>query len=93
MGALTHVRNRAPLIGGSFAMWGGCFSSIDCMMLYYRQVDDPWNAIVSGFITGGVLAFRSGPQAAFKNAMIGGIMLTLIEGVTVMITQYSMRMQ
>ena len=92
MGGLTHVRNRAPLIGGSFAMWGGCFSSIDCMMLYYRQVDDPWNAIVSGFITGGVLAFRSGPQAAFKNALIGGVMLTLIEGVTVMITQYSMRM-
>lgn len=36
MGGLTHVRNRAPLIGGSFAMWGGCFSSIDCLMLYYR---------------------------------------------------------
>lgn len=25
---LTHIRNRAPIIGGSFAMWGGCFSSI-----------------------------------------------------------------
>ena len=61
IGGLTHVRNRAPLIGGSFAMWGGCFSTIDCLMLYYRQTDDPWNAVVSGFITGGVLAFRSGP--------------------------------
>ena len=86
MGGLTHVRNRAPLIGGSFAMWGGCFSSIDCLMLYYRQKDDPLNAIVSGFLTGGVLAFRSGPQSAFKNAIIGGTMLCLIEGVTVMIT-------
>ena len=93
MGAVTHVRNRAPLIGGSFAMWGGCFSTIDCLMLYYRQKDDPFNAIFSGFMTGGVLAFRSGPQAAFKNALIGGTMLCLIEGVTVMITQYSMRMQ
>mmetsp|Transcript_3409 Transcript_3409/g.5757 ORF Transcript_3409/g.5757 Transcript_3409/m.5757 type:complete len:141 (+) Transcript_3409:51-473(+) len=92
MGGLTHVRNRAPLIGGSFAMWGGCFSTIDCLMIYYRQTDDPWNAIVSGFLTGGILQFRSGPQAAFKNALIGGIMLTLIEGVTVAITQYSMRM-
>ena len=36
MGGLTHVRNRAPVIGGSFAMWGGCFSSIDCLMMWYR---------------------------------------------------------
>jgi len=93
MGGLTHVRNRAPLIGGSFAMWGGCFSSIDCLLLWYRQHDDPLNAVVSGFLTGGILAFRSGPQAAFKNAAIGGVMLCLIEGVTVMISQYSMRMQ
>ena len=80
------MRNRAPVIGGSFAMWGGMFSSIDCLMVYYRQTDDPWNAIVSGFLTGGILQMRSGPQTAFKNAMIGGVMLTLIEGVTVMIT-------
>ena len=92
MGGMTHVRNRAPLIGGSFAMWGGCFSSLDCTLLWYRQQDDPWNAVMSGFLTGGILAIRSGPQAAFKNAVIGGVMLCLIEGVTVMISQYSMRM-
>ena len=44
---------------GSFAMWGGVFSSMDCLMIYYRQKDDPWNAVASGFITGGVLAIRS----------------------------------
>ena len=58
-------------------------------MIHFRQVDDPWNAIVAGFLTGGVLQIRSGPQAAFKQAMIGGFMLALIEGVTVMLTQYS----
>ena len=93
MGELVHIRNRAPLIGGSFAMWGGCFASLDCLLLHYRQRDDPMNAVMSGFLTGGILAFRSGPQAALKNAFIGGFMLCLIEGVTVMITQYSMRMQ
>ena len=72
-------------------MWGGCFSSIDCLLIWYRQQDDPFNAMFAGFLTGGILAFRSGPQAAFKNAVIGGVMLTLIEGVTVMITAYSMR--
>jgi import inner membrane translocase subunit TIM17 len=42
-------------------MWGGCFSSIDCLMLLYRQKEDPFNLIASGFLTGGILAFRSGP--------------------------------
>ena len=74
-------------------MWGGCFSSIDCLLLHYRNQDDPKNAVIAGFMTGGILAFRSGPQAAFKNALIGGVMLSLIELVTVMITQYSMRMK
>jgi import inner membrane translocase subunit TIM17 len=43
---------------GSFAMWGGVFSSMDCLLIYYRQKDDPWNAIAAGAITGGVLAIR-----------------------------------
>lgn len=43
---------------GSFAMWGGVFSSVDCLLIYYRQKDDPWNAVAAGFITGGVLAIR-----------------------------------
>jgi 4-amino-4-deoxy-L-arabinose transferase-like glycosyltransferase len=43
---------------GSFAMWGGVFSSMDCLLIYYRQKDDPLNAIIAGFITGGILAIR-----------------------------------
>lgn len=61
MGGLTHVRNRAPLIGGSFGMWGFCFSTVDCLFMHYRQQDDPWNAVAAGFVTGGVLQLRSGP--------------------------------
>jgi import inner membrane translocase subunit TIM17 len=60
MGGMTHIRNRAPILGGSFAMWGGCFSSVDCMLMYYRQMEDPKNQIAAGFITGGVLAIRQG---------------------------------
>ena len=60
MGGLCHVRNRTPILGGSFAMWSGCFSSIDCMMIYYRGVDDPLNAITAGFLTGGILQIRAG---------------------------------
>jgi import inner membrane translocase subunit TIM17 len=43
---------------GNFAAWGGCFSLFDCGLAYARGKEDPWNAISSGFITGGVLAAR-----------------------------------
>lgn len=91
LGGLLHVRNRAPFLGGSFAMWGGVFSSIDCLMIYLRQKDDPYNAIVSGFLTGGILAIRGGLSVAFKNAFIGGVILMLIEGVSVVVSSIAMR--
>jgi import inner membrane translocase subunit TIM17 len=74
-------------------MWGGVFSSIDCLMIYMRQKDDPYNAIVSGFLTGGVLAIRGGLSIAFKNAFIGGVILMLIEGVSVVVSSVAMRHQ
>jgi len=54
------VRNRAPFLGGNFGLWGGLFSSTECLLISYRQKDDPWNAIAAGFITGGALAIRGG---------------------------------
>jgi len=72
-------------------MWGGVFSSIDCLMIYLRQKDDPYNAIVSGFLTGGILAIRGGLSVAFKNAFIGGVILMLIEGVSVVVSSIAMR--
>ena len=93
MGGLTHIRNRAPFLAGSFAMWGCCFSSIDCLMIYLRQKDDPWNAIVSGGLTGGILAIRSGMNTAFQNAIIGAVILGLIEGVSIVFQSMQMRKQ
>jgi len=63
---ICHVRNRAPFLGGNFGLWGGIFSSIDCLLIYYRQKDVPSNAVISGFLTGGVLAIRSGLASAFR---------------------------
>lgn len=34
------------------------FSTFDCAVKGYRQKEDPWNAIMSGFLTGGCLAAR-----------------------------------
>lgn len=52
---------------------------MDCLLIHYRQKDDPWNAVMAGFITGGVLAIRGGASQAFKQAMMGGMILAIIE--------------
>jgi len=86
-GALFAARQRAPILGGNFAVWGGTFSSFDCSLMYVRQRDDHWNAIASGFLTGGVLAARGGWKAASRNAVIGGVLLGIIEGVAALLTK------
>ena len=58
------------------------FSSMDCLLINYRQKDDPYNAIMAGFTTGGLLAIRGGTSVAFKQAIAGGCILFLIEGVS-----------
>ncbi|EHB03755.1 Mitochondrial import inner membrane translocase subunit Tim17-A [Heterocephalus glaber] len=62
-GSLTAIKTRAPQLGGSFAVWGGLFSMIDCSMVQVRGKEDPWNSITSGALTGAILAARS-PQFA-----------------------------
>ncbi|KAJ1909470.1 translocase of the inner membrane [Tieghemiomyces parasiticus] len=81
VGAMTAVKARAPVLGGNFAVWGGMFSTFDCAMKSVRQKEDPWNSIASGFITGGLLAARGGLKTATASAVVGGILLALIEGV------------
>lgn len=88
-GAIDAVKVRAPMIGGSFAVWGGLFSTFDCSLQAVRHKEDPWNSIMAGAMTGGVLASRSGMRAASKSAAIGGILLAVIEGVSIVITRYS----
>ncbi|CAG9317847.1 unnamed protein product [Blepharisma stoltei] len=92
-GAITAVKLRAPVLGGSFAAWGGIFSTCDCFLLWYRQQDSPFNAIVSGLVTGGALALRSGFQIAWRNAVAGGLILAIIEGVNTGYTSLMIRQQ
>ncbi|KAL1532534.1 Mitochondrial import inner membrane translocase subunit TIM17-2 [Salvia divinorum] len=54
-GGSQAVRMNAPRVGGSFAVWGGLFSTFDCTMVYMRQKEDPWNSIIAGATTGGLL--------------------------------------
>lgn len=89
IGSITSIKARSPIIAGNFAVWGGMFSTIDCTLVHFRQKEDPWNSIVSGAATGGILAARNGVAAMAGSAIIGGVLLALIEGVGILFTRLS----
>ena len=59
---MQAIRREAPRIGGSFAVWGGLFSTFDCTLVAVRHKEDPWNSIAAGALTGGFLSLRTGEQ-------------------------------
>eukprot|EP01083_Nonionella_stella_P100889 285146_1 len=84
-GCVQAIRQRAPVTGGAFALWGLSFSTFDCAIAKYRKKEDPWNAIMAGAATGGLLAARSGYKAVLMQAAFGGIFLAMIEGMGIAI--------
>ncbi|KAL8522129.1 hypothetical protein ACS0TY_012322 [Phlomoides rotata] len=87
IGGSQAVRMNAPRVGGSFAVWGGLFSTFDCTMVYVRQKEDPWNSIIAGAATGGFLQMRQGLGASSRSALFGGVLLALIEGAGIMLNK------
>lgn len=87
-GGTTAVRMNVPRVGGSFAVWGGLFSTFDCAMVYARKKEDPWNSIAAGAATGGLLSLRQGPLAAGRSALVGAVLLALIEGAGIMVNRF-----
>ncbi|XP_010498468.1 PREDICTED: mitochondrial import inner membrane translocase subunit TIM17-1-like [Camelina sativa] len=88
-GGLQSLRMNGPKKGGSFAVWGGLYSTFDCAMVYARQKEDPWNSIISGAVTGGFLSLRQGLRASARSAVVGGVLLALMEGVSIMMNKSS----
>lgn len=87
-GAIYNAKMRTPVLAGGFAVWGMLFSSFDCTFEAIRRKEDPWNSILAGAATGGALAIRAGPRAAAGQALIGGVLLAAIEGVSIMVNDY-----
>jgi hypothetical protein len=58
--AIAHVRTRAPLFGGTLAMWSGGFAFSSSLMKYYREKEDEWNNTIGGAFTGFIITIRSG---------------------------------
>ncbi|KAK9916072.1 hypothetical protein WJX75_008241 [Coccomyxa subellipsoidea] len=86
-GGLEAIRREAPRIGGSFAVWGGLFSTFDCTLVAIRHKEDPWNSIAAGALTGGFLQLRTGMRSAAKSAAFGGVLLAMIEGLGILLTR------
>lgn len=83
-----QVRTIYPCCGGELAVWGYLYSNFDCAMVYFRQRDDPWNSIAAGAAASGVLAWRQGPRAVGLSAAIGGFVLALTEGYTILANRF-----
>jgi len=84
LAGLVRVKERAPVLGGQFAAWGICFSTFDCTFVHLRQKEDPWNSIMSGAAAGAVMVARHGPKQMLGSAVVGGVLLGLIEGLGIM---------
>ena len=54
--------------------------SLTCFNFYFSEKEDIWNSITAGAATGGILAARQGFAVASVSAGIGGLLLGLIEG-------------
>ena len=83
IGAITAIKARAPVLGGNFGVWGGLFNTYDCAVKGIRKKEDPWNAIIAGFFTGGSLAVRGGYKSMRNGAISCAILLAVIEGVSI----------
>lgn len=80
-GALSAIKVRAPVVGGNFGVWGGLFSTFDCSVKAVRRKEDPFNAIIAGFFTGGALALRGGWKHTRNSAITCACVLAVFEGV------------
>ena len=87
------MKKRAPILAGSFAIWAGLYSISECTLIYLRNTDDAFNKIMSGALTGGILALRAGPRIAAKNGLIGGIFLGAIVLFEVIMVKYQKKQQ
>ena len=58
LGGFVRLKEKGPVLGGQFAAWCLCFSSLECSLVHLRQKEDPWNSIMSGAGAGAVMAAR-----------------------------------
>lgn len=78
-GAWMSAKIRGPVFGGNFAIWGAMFNGSEMILRYVRGSHDGYNSVLGGAMTGAALAARAGLKQMYRNGMIGGVLLLLIE--------------
>ncbi|EEB06597.1 TIM22 inner membrane protein import complex subunit Tim22 [Schizosaccharomyces japonicus yFS275] len=63
------MTRRSISTGKNFGLVGLVYSGAECCFESYRAKTDMYNAIGAGFVTGGALAMRAGPKAAFTGGL------------------------
>lgn len=83
---MSSIIQRAPIVAGGFALWSTVFSSIDCSLVYVRKKEDPWNSIISGAATGGILTVKRGIPTMVGSVIVGGVIFAVLEGIGIIMT-------
>jgi len=65
----------------SFGAWGFFFSSFDCLFIGIRGTEDLINPIVAGAATAVALSLGKRRKQKARQALLGAVILGLIEGV------------
>lgn len=61
---MKDMRSRAGSYARNFAVVGAMFSATECLIESHRGKTTLSNGTIAGCMTGGMLGFRAGPQAA-----------------------------
>uniref|UniRef100_J3MMS7 Uncharacterized protein n=1 Tax=Oryza brachyantha TaxID=4533 RepID=J3MMS7_ORYBR len=84
VGGAQAVRMNVPRIAGGWGVWCTLFSTCDCAMVLACQKEDPYNAIIVGAATSGILAICQGLCSVLSASVQGGVLLALVSGFGIM---------
>nr|BAC15852.1 protein translocase-like protein [Oryza sativa Japonica Group] len=79
--------NGERLVGGAQAVLMNAAGGRQLRGVFMHQKEDLWNSIIAGAATSGFLSMRQGLNTAGRSALMGGMLLALIEGAGLMLNR------
>ncbi|KAL5704136.1 translocase of the inner membrane [Ranunculus cassubicifolius] len=81
-GGFQNIQRKAPLTAGCWARFTIVYSLVENAVAHVRKKEeDPYNTIITSFVTGGLLACRKGLAATAASSLGFGLVGILGEGV------------
>lgn len=79
--------------GKGFGKVGALYSGVECVIEGYRARNDIWNPVAAGFVSGAILARKSGPQAVVGGGMAFAAFSGLIDLLYVCVIEWLLTRQ